>query len=583
MSNPVRAPLDGEPPAPIDQEVAESEPAPQRNFWLKLLYSQNPFYLLSVCFVLHGTSYWFQQGDLSQNPWPLMAVIIGYILMLAATAFVLVRYGNVWDDARSIFLLLPVMFVELALTFDDILISDKALGTTLLFAGFAVSSIVIEGLLIGLRMKMPAAYRIPIHVMLALLFLYPVFVVSGGFPENDEVVAWKIYWFASLAAFALLALIPAIRRGPSILQNNGTPWTWPLYPWSLMTFLGIGLAARSYALSLSFDPFSTDPNNLQGTFDWYFMAPIVIALAVLILEAGIVRQRSSLRFIGMLLPIAAIYMSQTNAFGPSAQTSFLAMFMNEVGSPLHGSLIAAAIFYCVALARRVQSSEEFTMAVLWALCCVNPQTQQFTRHFELTTWPLFAIFTIQLIAAWHSKPSIRALRALFCVLVLAWSFSSNWPVINRTYVFSYALIATLLFVSVAFRDDFARRIRGVVSVLLVASCCCEPFVGYVFEIHNSWLTGFLHQTQLAVLSIICAYGIRSMAYFRGGIYCTGALLLNATVQYTLFVIAARNAYALGVISIGFAWFMLAAGISAAKARWIQRLWALISLPRQPDV
>ena len=583
MSDSVRAPHDDDAPVPDTQANTES-PADsvERNFWIRRLYTQNPFYLLSVCFVLHGTSYWFQQGDMSRNPWPLMAVVIGYILLLAATSFVLVKYGNVWDDARSIFLLLPVMFVELSLTFDDILISNQRLGTALLIAGFTVSSIVIEALLIGLRMKMPTVYRIPIHAMLALLFLYPVFVVSGSFPHNDESVAWKIYLFAPLASLALLSLLPAIRKGPAILQNNGTPWNWPLYPWSLMTFLGIGLAVRSYALGLSFDPISTDPNNLQGTFGLYFMAPMTLALAAMFLEAGIARQRKYLSFLGMILPVAAIYLSINDGYGAMAQTRFLRMFTTTVGSPLYVSLIAAAMFYGVAFIRQIKCSEELAVAALLCLCCVDPETQQFTKHFEITIWPLFAIVIVQIVASFHSRPSSRTLRAMLGLNVLAWSYCSNWPLDERVYVFGYSTTLTLVFVSVAFRDEFARNLRFWVSCVIVLCCVSEPFVGHVLGRQDFSMTSLLHQSQLVVLSIICAYGVGSMSYFRSSICCSAILLSNATFQYAMFVIAARNAYALGVVSIGFAWFVLAAGISATKARWLQRAWALIPRPKQPD-
>jgi hypothetical protein len=72
----------------------------------RLIYTQNPFYLLSVAFVLHSTRLCYRQGTGPFDPWPLMALIGGYILLVAATGFVVVRFGKVWDDARSIFLIL---------------------------------------------------------------------------------------------------------------------------------------------------------------------------------------------------------------------------------------------------------------------------------------------------------------------------------------------------------------------------------------------------------------------------------------------------------------------------------------------
>jgi len=76
-----------------------------------LLYTQNPFYLLSVAFVLNGTRLWYREGTGPFDPWPLMGVIFGYIVLAATTGFVVVRFGKVWDDARSILLILLTLFV----------------------------------------------------------------------------------------------------------------------------------------------------------------------------------------------------------------------------------------------------------------------------------------------------------------------------------------------------------------------------------------------------------------------------------------------------------------------------------------
>src|SRR5436190_1418534 len=145
----------------------------------RLLYTQNPFYLLSVAFVLHSTRLWYREGAGPFDPWPLMAIIGGYILLAAVTGFLLVRFGKVWDDARSIFLILLLLFVELSLTFDGLLISQPATGRALLATGLVLAAVVSEGLMIGLRIRMPVLYRVPYHLILALLFLYPLAIVTG--------------------------------------------------------------------------------------------------------------------------------------------------------------------------------------------------------------------------------------------------------------------------------------------------------------------------------------------------------------------------------------------------------------------
>jgi hypothetical protein len=71
---------------------------------------------LSACFVLHGASLLLPRTlhqDVAYNSWPLLGLSSGYILALAVTAVAIVRYGKVWDDARSILLIIAVWCILL--------------------------------------------------------------------------------------------------------------------------------------------------------------------------------------------------------------------------------------------------------------------------------------------------------------------------------------------------------------------------------------------------------------------------------------------------------------------------------------
>jgi hypothetical protein len=52
----------------------------------RLLYTHNPFYLLSVAFVLHSTRLWLDARAWPYDPWPLMDIVGGYILLVALSA-----------------------------------------------------------------------------------------------------------------------------------------------------------------------------------------------------------------------------------------------------------------------------------------------------------------------------------------------------------------------------------------------------------------------------------------------------------------------------------------------------------------
>ena len=50
-----------------------------------------------------------------------MMALLGYTLLLATTACVLMRLGEVWDDVRTIMLLVVAMFLAISVTFDETL------------------------------------------------------------------------------------------------------------------------------------------------------------------------------------------------------------------------------------------------------------------------------------------------------------------------------------------------------------------------------------------------------------------------------------------------------------------------------
>src|SRR5262249_19494905 len=155
-------------------EATAPQPAAQ---WLpqigRLLYTHNPFYLLSVAFVLHSTRLWLNTRSWPYDPWPLMAIIGGYILLVAVVGCLVICLGKAWDDAWSIFLILLVLFVELSLTFDPVVVAQPRQGLVLLLIGWGLAVIVSEGLLWTLRIRLPLLFRGPYHLLLALLFLYP--------------------------------------------------------------------------------------------------------------------------------------------------------------------------------------------------------------------------------------------------------------------------------------------------------------------------------------------------------------------------------------------------------------------------
>src|SRR5262245_735770 len=69
---------------------------------VRILYTSNPFYVLSADLVFVGLRMSFGSGGPAAESWALAGSLAAYTLLLAATACVLIRLGRLWDDLRTL-------------------------------------------------------------------------------------------------------------------------------------------------------------------------------------------------------------------------------------------------------------------------------------------------------------------------------------------------------------------------------------------------------------------------------------------------------------------------------------------------
>lgn len=132
-----------------------------RNRALRFVATNNPFYLVATCFLLYGLHQSFRSELDAANCWVLMGILGAYTVLLTVVSLVIVRRGQVWDDARTIMVILPLLFVATSVSFDGLLVSSPAAGLRMSLCGLAVA--VSEALLSGLRMTFPAAFHVPYY------------------------------------------------------------------------------------------------------------------------------------------------------------------------------------------------------------------------------------------------------------------------------------------------------------------------------------------------------------------------------------------------------------------------------------
>ena len=211
---------------------------------LRWVSTSNPFYVLSAGLFLAGL--WISFGTQYEEvrTWALMSGLGGYTLLLAVTACVLVRFGNVWDDVRTLLLLVVLMFLATSVTFDEVLVFDPVRGYLCYIIGLLFAIGVSEGLLRGIRLALPVRFRAPYYLILSLFFLYPLALRPFLADPHGEALLWGLFGFSPIAGLLFLTLLPAIHRGPDYVRDNGSPWRWPLYPWVLFGVLALAVPAR---------------------------------------------------------------------------------------------------------------------------------------------------------------------------------------------------------------------------------------------------------------------------------------------------------------------------------------------------
>jgi hypothetical protein len=171
-----------------------------------------------------------------------------------------------------------------------------------------------------------------------------------------------------------LTLLPAVRRGPGYVRASGGPWPWPFYPWSVFVFLAVAVAGRAFLLCWSLHLLA-GASGSQLIFGPYFLVPFGLALAVLLLELGLVARSRVTQWVALLAPVGLAGLAAVGHRDDAIYAEFLGRFAAALGgTPLFLTLLASAGFYLYAWARGVRFAPDGLTAVLAALAFVRPGT-----------------------------------------------------------------------------------------------------------------------------------------------------------------------------------------------------------------
>ncbi len=426
---------------------------PARGF-VRFLYSSNPFYILSADLVFVGLRISFGPRGPAAYPWALGMSLAGYTLLLATTACFLIRVGKLWDDLRSLLLLIVMMFLAIATSGDDKMAADSLRGAIGYLIGFCFAVVLSEIVLHTIRLRLPGWYRAAYHAILALVFLYPIALVPLLNEPESPRLQWALFGFSPLATLVLLLLVPAARGGAAYVAKNGSPWRWPLYPWSLFLIMAGGLAVRSYSLCMSFHYV----NGSRTIFAPYFLVPVGLAVSLIWLEIGIAGRRRGVMIAASVVPFLLAYVATTGHRYEPVYLSFWTEFRNTLGgTPFYLAAVAVVLFQFYAVIRRVPAAWDFLWVSLALLSAIGRNSLDFDAlvapdHYR---WSPPGLVLARL--AWRRRDTIEALLSGTALsIAIARSCTIIWPEVDSFLVAAHLIVVTFMAVG-AVPDDIAAR------------------------------------------------------------------------------------------------------------------------------
>ncbi|MEO2013851.1 MAG: hypothetical protein ABGZ53_05715 [Fuerstiella sp.] len=565
---------------------------------LSLIYVHNPFYLISTCLFVYGLKLLFRSGNTSvlfapgsvayMEPWGLMASLAGITVLMAVTAILIVRFGKVWEDARSLLLIVLFMLLAISVSFDELitLLSDRDNGRghlyQMLVAGVLFSVGLAEFLIRGLPIRLTAGYRLPLYGFLTLFFLWPALLLRELTLFEVQTTRWLIAAFPLVAGLLTIALIPAIRKGAAAVANNGTPWNWPLFPWTPFVFIALAVCFRSYSLTMSFDAPLGSRHFWDTTFGLYQLVPFLLAIFLVLLEIGLVEKLPKLQR-GVMLTAPLLIIPAYPWLVPwsrlPAYTSFTNSVVSDFASPVFLTIIGLTLLYARAWRKGVRYGQAGFYAMVFLAGSIGPRafgSRIWYLQENVSYWPLLVLGVVQLIIAFRRRESLSAFIGMI-LLVCAANFSvRDFPDLNswRAMITLHLAFAAMLIIGISFKDDFAEVFSDICPLFLSITMFC----GIVSLISRDlgWLAlgyaiGF---TVFAFLlgRLLQNHGYLTVVAIHCGLGCIAGIVIGTVAFLRVHLVTGTKPVILAVVC--FATAVLISMLKSGLSRRIRMWWLL---------
>ncbi len=536
-------------------DAVENSPVGRHGSWVSC---PNPFYLLSAACILHSSCWSLPGRDTGFPSLVVMGLVAGYTLVLAIITLIVVRRWQVWDDARSMLVMLLLLCVDLALLADEWVIVKPEQGWWLLAGGFLFSVGLTELIHRNLRLGLSWVWLGPHYLQLGLIYFWPYLVVCV--PADHPLRRGLIHLYFVVVGFSFLLLWFAARRGPARMSMP-PGWKWPIHPWSWFIVNTFSCLARGYALALSLDPVFNLPNDaamhqLHSIVDGHFLTPLLLAWGLVVFECGHRSQRSGVKVTGQLLVACGVLLSVPHAPSNGAQAAYIA-WLTSLGISPWVMALSCGVGCGLWFDRRGGSLGQWGVLAGMILLAITRGQPNFIA-LQPESWSTWLIWIAAL--WWIARPSTwkatgRQLVAIGLLLLAALGEGGmHNPVYSEAGLALRLAELSIAILAVRGVDQFARSLRSPLQVLGVIQV--SSLMGWLWITHpamtplviDSWLIG------------LCSGGVAVRAgdaWSRRVVCVTGAIvyMLHLSIGFqtieSQFRWAGWPAFAMGVLLLHF--------------------------------
>ncbi len=348
----------------------------------KLIYNRNPFYIISALLVLYGQTLILNTHDYTINTWIPVFVLGGYTLLLTVTALFIVKKGEVWDDAQSILGVILVLLLVISVSFDGETMDSLGKGIACLGGSLAFSVGILELLRHKLGIRLARNFITGGYAILGLFFVYPLIVSQLILqnPDNREPALWGILLFPVVMGLALFLWLPSAWLGRRLGRENGTPWRNPRFPWSIGVIAWLGILARTFLLTLSYQGGRGEGGfrDMNVGFGIYMLIPPVLCALILAAEYARASYNDDLLKKLLIMPVILLILGGLAEAAVSVSSEYRQfsqlIFVNDFRPWMLG-VVSALIFYIYAWLRKFEHADLGVAALtLFAIIIMKNET-----------------------------------------------------------------------------------------------------------------------------------------------------------------------------------------------------------------